>query len=266
MNSNPNLTPRPWLEGDAISPSELVLRYEIPREEIASFHQFIRVYPYGGTLIREGDTDKSLYLLRSGTLAILKQSGAEQREIATIEAVNFVGEMSLINEEPRNATVQVTSDQALVYVLARPNFNLILSNPKWAEMLISRLSKNLAHNNTQLVATTALIQELRAENVRLHGELEQQQAESQRLVKNLEQALDAVLFFENMIVGFAVTGSRGWAYLKALVDVTRTLVAHYLPQTRLTEEAADPKVVQECLKIVQQARPSSIYDKLFDSL
>jgi CRP/FNR family transcriptional regulator, cyclic AMP receptor protein len=255
-----------WIEGDAIPPNELVIRYGIPREEIASFHQYIRIYTYGAVIIQEDDTDKLLFLLRSGSVAIFKNTGDIQQQIATIDAVNFVGEMSLINDEPRTATVKVLSDQALVYVMARPNISGIVSNPKWAEMLITRFSKNLSQNNTQLVAMTQIIKELKAEITRLRLEMFQQRSENQRLLARIALAFNAILYFENVVMGLAVVGSKGWAYLKALSDVSKAMVAHYWPGVHVSAEAAEAQVLQDCVKSIQSSGTSSIYETLSESL
>jgi CRP/FNR family transcriptional regulator, cyclic AMP receptor protein len=266
VNIPPNRSLGDWIEGDAISPNELVMRYSIPREEVTSFHQFTRIYSYDAVIIQEGNTDKQLYLLRSGSVAILKQTSEGQQQFATIDAINFVGEMSLINDEPRTATVKVLSDQAVVYVMARPNISVIVANPKWAEMLISRFSKNLAQNNTQLVAMTQIIKELKAEITRLRAELDEQKASHQRALARIQLAFNAILYFENVVMGLAVVGSRGWAYLKALSDVSKSVIAHYWPGARVSADSAETHVLQDCVKSIHSTGQSSIHETLSEFL
>ena len=52
--------------------------------------------------------------------------------------------VDVINDEPRTATVIAMSDKVVVYRIANPSAQTIASNPLWAELLITRLSKSLA--------------------------------------------------------------------------------------------------------------------------
>ena len=266
MSGNPGSTPKEWVGGDQFAPNELTALFGIPREELASFQAFIRIYPRNAVIIEEGAVERSLYLLRSGAVTIWRKMGAQPELLAKIEAVNFMGEMALFNDEPRSATVKAFSEQVLVYAFARPNFNVILSNPKWAELLISRLSKNLAQNNAMLVNSAAAIQDLRGENARLQTEIESQRLSARQLVHQFEKTLGAVLQFQNVTRDLAVVGSKGWAYLKALNDVTRALAAHYLPEAIVSEKHAETEVMQKCLTSVQTNTPSGIFDDLYKSL
>lgn len=134
------LSNRNFVEGDSLSPRELGVRFDIPREEIASFQHCIRVYSRGEEIIKEGEVDHSLFLIRHGQVDVFKQSGENKQEhLGSITAVNFVGEMALINDEPRNATVIAAKGEVLVYAITRPNLGLILTNSKWAELLYRRL-------------------------------------------------------------------------------------------------------------------------------
>ena len=266
MNMPQTSLAKNWPENTTASLNELAARYSIPREEITSFHDFIRVYPYNTTIIREGDLDKSLYLIRAGSVGIYRAVDNKQEQIDTIEAVNFVGEMSLINDEPRSATVKVLSGEVVIYAIARPNVNLILSNPKWAELLISRLSKNLARKNAQMVAMSTNIHQLHGEIDQLNRELEAQRSLNQQTIQQAQHALDAILRFQTVTRDLAIVGSKGWAYLKALNDFTKAIVTHYLPGSTISEKTADVKVILKCLAAIRNGETNTIFEDLFHGL
>jgi CRP-like cAMP-binding protein len=251
-----------WTNLNDISAHEVSVRYGIPRDELTSFHDFTRIYTHGQTLIREGEIDKSLFLLRYGTVGIYRKVQDRQEPIDTIEAVNFVGEMSLINDEARSATVMVDSDQVVVYALNRPNVSIILANPKWAELLIYRLSKNLARNNANKVADAQKIHLLEGEIEALKAEVEAQKAANQQVLRQAQATLNGVLYFETLTRDRAIVGSKGWAYLKALIDLTKALTRHYLPGTGISERSADPKVTKKALEDVQSITPGTIFEDL----
>lgn len=156
-----------FVEGMTITPDDLRARYGIPVEEAASFRDITRIYPRGQIIIREGDAERALYLLRVGKVEISKGLAASRQVVGNIDAVNFFGEMSMINDEPRSASVQAVSDSVVVYRIPNPNIHTILTNPLWAELLISRLARNLAACAAQHVADVQQLRDLRAELARI---------------------------------------------------------------------------------------------------
>jgi small-conductance mechanosensitive channel len=62
----------------------------------------------GERIVREGEPGQSLFVIASGRVAVL--SGPRQHEVATIDAGNYFGEMSLLTGEPRSATVAARGD------------------------------------------------------------------------------------------------------------------------------------------------------------
>ena len=165
-----------FLEGNSIPPGVLHLQHGIPLEEIASFRDLIRIYPEGEIIIKEADREHALYMLRVGTVEVFKGSGASQEFMGTIDAVNFFGEMSMINDEPRSATVISRTHDVVVYRIPNPNIQTILTNPMWAELLISRLSKNLARSIEQHIIVSEQVMELRSELERVTKDMKNQQA------------------------------------------------------------------------------------------
>jgi CRP/FNR family cyclic AMP-dependent transcriptional regulator len=65
-----------------------------------------REYPAGATLLRQGETGVGLFVITSGTVRVTQQSPAgEMRDLGTFERGAVLGEMSLLDDLPRTATV-----------------------------------------------------------------------------------------------------------------------------------------------------------------
>ena len=62
-----------------------------------------RTFGSAEAIVRQGEPGQSMYVVSSGQVVVLV--GPDRREVATIEAGGYFGEMSLLTGEPRSATV-----------------------------------------------------------------------------------------------------------------------------------------------------------------
>ena len=103
-------------------------------------------------LFREGDTAESVFIVKSGELVAIKNTGNREVVLGSIRAGEFVGEMAHINNENRTATIKATSDCELIEI---PNGTLdlvLFSKPIWARALVATLSKRLKLSNNLLLS------------------------------------------------------------------------------------------------------------------
>ncbi len=76
-----------------------------------------KVYRKDEVIVSEGNIDKTLYLIFSGSVRVTKRTDiGEEIEIAFISAGNYFGEFSLIDHRPRSASV-VAFEDTVVYQL-----------------------------------------------------------------------------------------------------------------------------------------------------
>jgi putative ABC transport system ATP-binding protein len=79
----------------------------------------------GAVVMRQGDPGDKFYVIRSGSVDILVDSGAGPRQVATLGKGDFFGEAALMTGEPRNATV-VAKDDLEVYSLGKEDFQAVI--------------------------------------------------------------------------------------------------------------------------------------------
>ena len=100
------------------------------------------MYVAGRDVIREGDPGDRFYLVARGRLEVLKQgdrSGVSQ--VATLTDGDHFGEVALLRDTPRNATVR-TLTPATLLSLSRAQFSrLIAGQPEIRERLIATLEE-----------------------------------------------------------------------------------------------------------------------------
>lgn len=127
--------------------------------EIRLMSNFMHVFraETGIEIIREGDAGDFLMLLIEGRIEVFKQDRWNApRLIAVLDAGKTVGEMSMIDGEPRFATC-VSAERSTVAVLTRESLaRIILEQPilgaKILMELVMMLSQRLRQTSARLVS------------------------------------------------------------------------------------------------------------------
>jgi small-conductance mechanosensitive channel/CRP-like cAMP-binding protein len=110
----------------------------------------LAIFGPGELILHQGDPGDSLYVLRSGRVAVrLESRGGGHREIATLSAGQFFGEMSLMTGESRTATV-VAKNDVECYIVDKDAFQQILEEKPELAGVISEI---LAHRQVTLDGT-----------------------------------------------------------------------------------------------------------------
>jgi CRP-like cAMP-binding protein len=110
--------------------------------EIVHKHVFEQSVKKDSVLFAEGMPGELLYIIISGCVEIIKETKDNEKIVlATIGANDIVGEMSLIDSEPRSATGR-TSEDSVLLVIKKQSFNDILqSDPRIAAKVLMGLLK-----------------------------------------------------------------------------------------------------------------------------
>lgn len=111
----------------------------------------LRFYAPGETVIREGEQGDGFYILKEGTLEVLK----DRIIVATItEPGTIFGEMSDILNEPRTCTVVAKSGSRIVHIPKGIDV-IIAEYPSVAKKLIVTLAKRLEDTTKTLLVFKA---------------------------------------------------------------------------------------------------------------
>jgi len=89
-----------------------------------------RHFKAGECVFREGDQGEDMFVLLSGSLTAEKrQSDGTQRRMFGITPGNFLGEMSIIMNEPRSATITAKEDSELMVLQGIDFYRIIFEHP-----------------------------------------------------------------------------------------------------------------------------------------
>jgi CRP-like cAMP-binding protein len=96
--------------------------------------------PEGRQLIREGQRGREFFVLLEGEAAVTQDS----RQIATMRAGDFFGEIALVSDAPRTATVTSTTPVRVLVVTDRSFRTLLEHVPAIQLKVLKALAERLA--------------------------------------------------------------------------------------------------------------------------
>lgn len=117
--------------------------------EIIERSVYRRRFKPGERIVNEGDASVCLYLLNSGEVKVYKTIKNEQIELATLSAGSFFGELALLKERNRSASV-IAVENTEVLCLFRPDFLDILKHhpsicakflPRFCKTILERINR-----------------------------------------------------------------------------------------------------------------------------
>jgi CRP-like cAMP-binding protein len=104
-----------------------------------------RVYKAGTTIFREGDRADGMYLVLEGAaLIIRKTSTGEERTVAIVSEGQSFGELGLLVDRPRQATVAAGTELRVLKITQSVLELLHKSAPDMAFMMYQVLARSLA--------------------------------------------------------------------------------------------------------------------------
>lgn len=104
----------------------------------------------GETLFKEGDRSTSIYVLKTGKLAVIKENENGRSVIAELSGRQLVGEMAFLNGETRSATVEAVSDSEVIELKLGDPETFIREQPFWLGMMLETLVKRLKEMDEKL--------------------------------------------------------------------------------------------------------------------
>ena len=98
-------------------------------------------FKQGETLFEKGDApDSRAYIIETGRVAIKSNVGAIEVAVETLERGDFVGEIALIDDQPRSATA-IAEEDTVCSVITKQDFDEALND---ADLLAQSLVKVLS--------------------------------------------------------------------------------------------------------------------------
>jgi CRP-like cAMP-binding protein len=133
-------------------------------------------YKAGDVIVRENDFGETAYFIIEGQVEVSKKSDGQGVHLAYLEAGETFGEMSMIDEKPRSATVTAVTETLVSEIRRDDFFSSFQTDPKVALQLLKVLFERLREAD----ATIAQLQKTTSQQALLPRE-------STRVVRPQEQ-------------------------------------------------------------------------------
>ncbi|MDO4797872.1 MAG: cyclic nucleotide-binding domain-containing protein [Coriobacteriales bacterium] len=104
-------------------------------------------YKKGETIFWEGDPGNCMYLVRWGSVGVfLNYATSKQKQLTTLRAGDYFGEMGLIDGEARSATVVVLERGTILERIGEDEFaEFLQTNPAMVHDILTQLCHKLRH-------------------------------------------------------------------------------------------------------------------------
>jgi len=122
---------------------------EADLEELAT-HLIERRFPKNATVVEEGLPGDYMYVIREGRVKVTKASEDGREKIMNfLEAGAFFGDMALLGDETRSASVKTLEESTLLALSRRDFIDLLRQSPDLALSVIEELANRLRETNEQ---------------------------------------------------------------------------------------------------------------------
>jgi CRP-like cAMP-binding protein len=116
----------------------------LKEEEISKLLSRLKEHTFrsGEVIIREGEVEEEenrrMYIIRQGEVEVLKEDWAmNQKRVNILKEGDFFGEMSLIDNEARSATVRALSEVTIYSSLSHSNLEQSLSSEEYTRVILN---------------------------------------------------------------------------------------------------------------------------------
>ena len=135
----------------------LFCKVEPSKLKLLAFTSEHLTYAPGQELFHQGDIGDSAYIIVDGEADVLVDSPNGPIKVATMGKNAFVGEIAILCDVPRTATVTATTKLATIRISKELFFQLVCQFPQMSVEIMRELARRLEHTTHELrEARTAL--------------------------------------------------------------------------------------------------------------
>lgn len=120
------------------------------RLKLLAFTSDRLVFAPGDVVFRQGDPGDAAYFIISGSAEVLMHNIDGEMSVASVGENEMVGEIAILCDVPRTATVQATSELTTLKITKDLFFRMVIDFPEMAVEVMRVLAYRLEHTTAQL--------------------------------------------------------------------------------------------------------------------
>jgi CRP/FNR family transcriptional regulator, cyclic AMP receptor protein len=142
-------------EVDLLRRIPLFAKVEPPKLKLLAFASERVTFENGQELFHQGDMPDAAYIIIDGAADVILDTPTGRITVATVGRNELVGEMGIICDMPRTATIQANSRLVTLKVSKDLFFRMIIDFPSMAIEIMRVMAHRLEHTNAQLRTAVA---------------------------------------------------------------------------------------------------------------
>lgn len=146
-------------EVDLLRKIPLFANIDTAKLKLLAFTSERLAFPAGAILFREGERGDSAYLILSGQVDVAVNSPKGPVSVASIKEHNIVGEMALLGDMPRTATISATEPVEALKIKKDQFFQMLRDLPQMTLEIMRELAVRLNNANKELSAAHARLRD-----------------------------------------------------------------------------------------------------------
>ncbi len=121
-------------------------------------------WPAGATLFRQNEMGDAAYILIDGEAEVLVEADGREIPVATLARNDVVGEIAIICDVPRTATVRARGELTTLKIAKDLFFRLIAEFPEMAVEIMRVLAQRLERTTKDATRAEARVRELEGQH------------------------------------------------------------------------------------------------------
>ena len=175
------------------------------------------VYEKGEIICREGDPGDCMYIIQSGAVEISRHQSSQVVVVAMLEQGDFFGEMALLDQQPRSATVKTLSRTRLLPLTRDSFLSRAYEDSEISLHLIKALSQRIDKTNRLLRQKIEEEEELGHPPADGATELRRERGETGKPRANTDQERTGGAAYELSMIDLMQEGKSTPAFLDLLL-------------------------------------------------
>ena len=128
----------------------LFAKLEPSKLKLLAFTSERITYEADQVLFRQGDVGDAAYIIIEGAAKVLVDTDQGETEVAALGRNDFVGEIAILCEVPRTATVKAAAKTVALRITKDLFFRLVAEFPEMSVEIMRELASRLEHTTQQL--------------------------------------------------------------------------------------------------------------------